>query len=425
MKYSLRRSAPPIRLEFSPRGANRLNKRLYSPIKKDVTQFSIIFDSESGLFPNVCLPIAGVLDFYKARGIQFQIATEQKVTGAYTEMTRLWDPYIVEEATPLKLAYPFDRVWKFNSPEGIAKITDAFLDKIRASACVESGVLQGLEWCINETLDNVLQHAESNGIGFIMGQLHKDQNRLAIAVFDYGRGILKSFQDSNYHPCPRSVIDAISLALQERVTRDQKIGQGNGLWGLAQAVQDNGGRLQVSSGGQGLCYDNNTHDNRDPFHRVPLENCLTLGAGAGTTLIDFQLDYDKTINVARFLGENRANLWLEDHEDATGNLTFSVSKECDGTGTRQAAERFRNMIVNAYTEQPCHITIDFSDIHFVSSSFADELIGKLVVLFGFLNFSETFKLQNIDKSCKTIINRSVFQRLAHEYYEEELPEDEE
>lgn len=403
-----------VRVSFSENKIKELNQKIYRYVKNDVSEIELEVETHSGVFPNVCLPIAGILAFYKENyGICFRGGESLSISDEYIAKTMFWDPYIVEEAGQVKLDYPFDRVWRFNTPEGVAKITDAFIAKVRTSDCVGKGVLQSIEWCINETLDNVLQHANSNGVGFIMGQLHQQKHRLAIAVFDYGRGILASFQESNYKPCPRTSLDAISLALQEKTTRDKTVGQGNGMWGLAQLVQNNGGQLQVCSGGSGITY----HGVNQPTQS---RNELSLGARHGTTLVDFQLDYGKSIDIDQILGCGRANLWLEEHEEDNGQLKFVVAQECDGTGTRQAAIRFRNLILNAYKEYPHKIILDFSDIRFVSSSFADELIGKLVLQFGFLNFIRIFDICNVDKTCITTINRSVFQRLAHEYYDEEI-----
>ena len=85
-----------------------------------------------------------------------------------------------------------------------------------------------------------------------MGQHLKDSHRIAISIFDYGRGILKSFKDSNYHNMPRTAKDAITLALQEKVTRDPNVGQGNGMWGLSELVLNNGGLLRIISSEAGI-----------------------------------------------------------------------------------------------------------------------------------------------------------------------------
>ena len=57
---------------------------------------------------------------------------------------------------------------------------------------------------------------------------------------------------------------------------------------------------------------------------------------------------------------------------------FHFKKNCVGTGTRIAAQKFKNQIFNAWNEEKKEVVLDFTGINVVSSSFADELIGKIV-----------------------------------------------
>src|SRR5207302_835688 len=66
------------------------------------------------------------------------------------------------------------------------------------------------------------------------------------SIADSGIGIYKSLRESVF--APKSEIDAITLAIREGVTRDSGVGQGNGLWGLARLVEQNGGSLTITSG---------------------------------------------------------------------------------------------------------------------------------------------------------------------------------
>lgn len=96
-------------------------------------------------------------------------------------------------------------------------------------------------------MDNVLQHS-CVGCGYIMGQIHPSTKILIFYIFDYGTGIYNSLNSSSEHH-PQTPIDAITMALQEKVTRDTNVGQGNGLWGLSQLITRSNGILRVSSGG--------------------------------------------------------------------------------------------------------------------------------------------------------------------------------
>ena len=66
---------------------------------------------------------------------------------------------------------------------------------------------------------------------------------------------------------------------------------------------------------------------------------------------------------------------------------------------------------NIFTEAEQTIAIDFAGIAVISSSFADELIGKLVAYFGFSTFNQIFRLRNLTETTTAIIDRSVAQRI--------------
>ena len=51
----------------------------------------------------------------------------------------------------------------------------------------------------------------------------------------------------------------------------------------------------------------------------------------------------------------------------------------------------------------------------ISSSFADELIGKLVTEFGFYGFNNIFKLKNMNANVQSIVQRSVAQRMMESF----------
>src|SRR5690606_25806824 len=146
-----------------------------------------------------------------------------------------------------------DRVWLFHSSNDVHLLVNGFLSSIRKSCTVEDGILQACEWGLNEIMDNVIQHSNEN-TGFVMAQVLKESQILKVSIFDYGQGIFESLRNSKYKP--RHASDAISLSVQEGVTRDKKIGQGNGMWGLYNIINLNDGNLLITSGKGGLNFVN-------------------------------------------------------------------------------------------------------------------------------------------------------------------------
>ena len=129
-------------------------------------------------------------------------------------------------------------------------------------------------------------------------------------------------------------------------------------------------------------------------------------------IVDFQLDYSKEISISKALGGYEpVNLKIESLEDVDGNIVIDLHSKKSGTGTRKSGEKIRNELINIYKQTNKTITIDFANINIISSSFADELIGKLVVTFGFYGFNNIIKLRNMHQNVQSIVQRSVAQRM--------------
>ena len=82
--------------------------------------------------------------------------------------------------------------------------------------------------------------------------------------------------------------------------------------------------------------------------------------------------------------------------DSSIELEFVLRNETASLGSRLAGKPVRHKLLNL--SKMIHdrkITIDFSDINLVSSSFADEVIGKLFVEMGTIEFMRRFELRNM------------------------------
>lgn len=398
----------------SPTAVKTFNDSVLAGKRKGFSDFELHIKNRK-TYSNVCAPIAGVLDYYRKLGLDFIIKYENK--DSYVEHTRFDAPLDVGQILKNESGISsFDKVWRFSSSEEINILVSSLIFAIRQADVVEEGVLSSLEWCLNEAMDNVLQHSEV-GIGYVMAQLHKNFKQFSVCIFDTGIGIFNSFKNSKYKPV--HPLDAITLALQEKVTRDDKVGQGNGLWGLSNIIRDAKGRLYISSGGAVYSKQNNEE-------RMIKDGHFNLGRDKGTTLIDFQLKYSNKIDIAQALGGYvPIDLWLEDLENTSGEIEFQVAELSGGTGTRKAAEQLRNLALNSLFEGKKKIVLNFLRVNLISSSFADELIGKIIARFGIVFFMENFRLANLTPVNIAVLNRSVQQRMAQMYYDQQLNFDEE
>ncbi len=391
------------------------NDQILAGINKGFSDFWVKVKS-GRTYSNICAPIAGILDYYRDKDIRFEF--EYDNNNKYIEHTKFSDPLIVEDYIDKgSINNPLDVVWKFSSSEAVHELVKAYILELRQADVVENGVISSMEWCINETLDNVLQHSNA-GSGYIMAQHHKTTKQFSVCIFDSGIGIYNSLKNSIHRP--QSALDAITLALQERVTRDIEVGQGNGLWGLSKIIDEAKGRLYISS--CGAVYNKDFHNKE----KMISWGYLNLGKNRGTTLVDFQLNYSNPIDIAKALnGYEPLDLWLENLEDTNGNVVIEIANQSGGTGTRKAAEKLRNLVLNILKNERKRIVLDFNGVNLISSSYADELIGKIIVQYGIVAFINNFEIKNMSEFNSGVLNRSVQQRMAQKYYDNKIVMDEE
>ena len=99
-----------------------------------------------------------------------------------------------------------------------------------------------------------------------------------------------------------------------------------------------------------------------------------------------------------------------------GDIIVSVANQSHGTGTRKAAEKLRTLVLNIALSDKKKVVLDFTGINLISSSYADELIGKIISQYGFSFFVSNFSMINLSSTSSFILNRSVQQRMAQNYY---------
>ena len=380
-----------------------LNEFITTSKKRDINSITINV-KPSRTYSNVCAPIAGLIEYYRELGISIQVKYPK---GDYVRHTRFWAPIAIEECAEAEKFYPLDKVWTFQTSEGVSALVSAYILELRKTELIEEGVIESIEWCLNEVMDNVLQHA-GTGKGYVMAQIHKQAKTFAFCVFDSGVGIYNSLKSTKHHP--EKPIDAITLALQERITRDEKIGQGNGLWGLSSIISESNGQMEVSSGGA--------------KYRVLNGNIITkkeggfiLSSEKGTAYLDIRLDYNKKINITKALGGyTPSDIWLENLMGDDESYILKVAEIASGTGTRQSAIKLRNIAMNISNIEKKVVVFDFEGINLISSSFADELIGKIIAEKGLMYFLSAYKMKNLTPMNISIMNRSIEQRMAQKYY---------
>jgi hypothetical protein len=103
-----------------------------------------------------------------------------------------------------------------------------------------------------------------------------------------------------------------------------------------------------------------------------------------------------------------------DYEAAEGvRVVFAMTHEVESFGSRPAgrvvARKLRNLAEMCPGQK---IFVDFDEVPMISSSFADEVFGRLFVEMGAMAFSQRFEFTNTTDTIRALIDRAIAQRLA-------------
>lgn len=268
-------------------------------------------------------------------------------------------------------------------------------------------VLAGLEWSINEITDNVLNHSECPTGGLIQLTTFRESQKVAFAVGDSGRGILSSLREG--YPMLRTDAQAIGEAVKAGVTRSPDAGQGNGLAGTLRIASMANGSFAVTSGcAQLLVFGGQSqHHERDESQRFH------------GTLVSAEIGTKATFRLAEapgFSGSPRQPVDLIElhHETDSGDaLIPRLQNETTGFGSRSSGRQIRIKCHNLLTAEPSKpLIIDWNGISLVSSSFADELAGKLFVELGPTGFTSRTRNAGMEATVRSLVDRAIMQRVA-------------
>lgn len=271
---------------------------------------------------------------------------------------------------------------------------------------LERSDLAAFEWAVNEITDNVLVHSESPIGGLVqIATFERYRKRVQFVVADAGIGVPASLRSGR--PEIGSDAEALDCAIREGVTRDVKIGQGNGMFGTYEICSKSQGNFLIDSGFARLKFNVN--------------NGLSVGRQvtpyAGTLIvatIDFS-DPELLAQALRFKGVvYRPVDYVETkyEVDASGQMVFKMKEECHSFGSRVSGKPVRLKLLNLLRMGGAGmVNVDFDGIPLLSSSFADEAIGKLFLQLGPVSFMQRVKLVNMMDTTTALVNRAISQRM--------------
>lgn len=283
-------------------------------------------------------------------------------------------------------------------------LVDAFMDVVMRNMALERRLIHALEWSLNEITDNVLNHAECPDGGLVQVNTFSDVPRVAVGVVDSGQGVLSSLRRG--HPTLRTDDEALLDAMKEGRTRDPTNGQGNGLWGTMRIAKASGGRLEITSGSAQIV--------------VPQGPEETYRRGSQQvfpgTFVFAEFGLEAPGDFEDVLGEpgSRPDIVETMYETTDGDaLVLRLCHESGGFGTRSAGRELRMKCRNLLDAEPTKpLLLDWRGVRLRSSSFADELVGKLFVELTPLVFSARVRNIGMEPVVSGLVNKAILQRAA-------------
>lgn len=263
--------------------------------------------------------------------------------------------------------------------------------------------LAALEWAINEITDNVLNHANSPIGGIVQISIIKKKRLLEFVVCDVGASIPGTLRAA--HTKLTSDSDALDRAIREGFTRNTTTNQGNGLFGSYRIAQLSKGSFFIYSRFATLEYreKNGLHVGKVD---IPFPGTIVVCA--------IKLENPRVLlDALSFKGEQHTPGYsYVDRATDAEVIRLRLKDECRSFGSREVGRGFRSKLATLTHSSSTRIVLDINDVPLVSSSFADEVFGKLFAELGAMGFMSRIQIVGANQVVRQLIDRAIAQRMA-------------
>ncbi|HEY2786745.1 MAG TPA: hypothetical protein VGJ05_17420 [Fimbriiglobus sp.] len=400
---------------YRPQDINYVSWVVETVLLAKPTVLTLDFSDCTAAFPNSMLPL--IASMAKLRLMEYTIyAVLPKNSNTKEWFNRNnWAHYL----SPFQYSPSDDvsdrhlAVKQYTTIEEHSSILKDIIDIILRTVESPRSPIAALQWAISEVMDNVIMHSNSNAGGFVQLAIFQNTKKMAFCVADSGQGILASLRES--YKALQSDKTAIEMAVRAGVTRNNDIGQGNGLSGSLHLALQTGGRFGIISGKAELLWQ---YREAEPI--VFLDKQRFYG-----TVVDFQMPYDAEIDVAGILNASTNSPTFSNADyrpvdmietgylsDDGKSIRLRLADETIGFGTRLGGEQMRRKCRNLMNAEPdVPMILDWNGIQVIASSYADEFVGKMFVEMGPISFMSRIRNVNMMPFVKTLLDKAIMQRM--------------
>lgn len=360
-------------------------------------------------FSGAMLPICARVMLFQKNGVDFflQLPADPRLRKLFlnTNWAHLIAPDDYEKATRGEFGRQFPANQYSTHEEQDSQLNELLECLLAVIPNFNRSAFAAVEWALNEITDNVLNHSQSEVGGLLqLSVFDLRTSRVEFTVADAGVGVPTTLRTSR--PNLQTDADALMQSVRSGVTRNAEAFQGNGLYGSLEICRVGGGRFSLNSGYAALFSVDRSLESRNELIDYK-----------GTT-IDAVVDFSEPQLLERALAiDGRVHkpvdyIELKYEQDGLQFVPFRLDAQAFSFRSRPAGKPVHIKLANlveACAGQP--IYVDFTGISVISSSFADEVFGKLFAALGPMRFMQAIRLVNVSPTVQAVIDRAIVQRM--------------
>lgn len=252
-EYTLKMKSLVISHEMTLKACNELVNRF---LNKPNTYLIIDFNDCQFLYPDYALLLLCTIKFIESKGIEvhgnIKMDKSTSIFQYLLKMDFFKNLKIDLPKTEINNEdYSFVEIQTYNSDNQI-EVQNRIIRVLREKSKINDDVLTGLDYCLNEILDNILNHSKEKE-GWVVAQYFASLNQIRLMVVDHGIGIQAALNEKHNF----TEEEALEKCIISGITNGR--GQGHGLYATSIFTKENKGWLSIISGNKKL--DVNEGDN--------------------------------------------------------------------------------------------------------------------------------------------------------------------
>ena len=372
-------------------------------VEENYRNIVLDFSSCSSTSAELMLPLLPIISKYKQDGVKFDLRLPKLEPLKRLFCNANWAFYIEPDKYEKNESRFTDKIhlpavnFNIDEPKKCDDILNQILGIVLGLFQIERSSLSALEWALSEIMDNVINHSQSPVGGFVQATTYPKYKMVEFVVADAGVGIPETIRCEDH-------AQALTKAIEEGVTRDPEKNAGNGLYGSYRVALLSKGQFEIHSLLGFLNSNKNTLTNH-----IQKYNYGGTSIRCGVNFSNPELLHQ----ALKFGGKEHDPPYdyiERNFENDEGEIIVKMSEMINQYGmTRIGAAEIKNVTDNLLKENG-KIVLDFEKLSVISSSFADEILGRLFSQLGLSTFARKIELQNMDSTVARLIDRAVDQR---------------